>query len=261
MNTPTCLVTGASSGIGRAFAEELAFRNWRIIAVARDSQRLQSVIDSLPGNGHSAIVADLSTTVGCELVEERLRREPPVELLINAAGLGTSAPFPWAPLEQEEQQVAVNVIAVLRLCHVAADVMSRRHRGGIINIASTAAYWSAGTYAASKSWVLDSTLGLNYQLRDSGVRVLAVVPGFTKTEFHERSETDASGVKPWLWLSGKQVARESLAALDGRRSVCIPGAKYRWLVEAVRHLSPGGRRAVLARLGPLRSAPRGERTP
>jgi short-subunit dehydrogenase len=254
MSTPTCLVTGASSGIGRSFAEELARRNWRVIAVARDLERLNSVVSSLPGEGHVALAADLSTSNGCDRVEHRLRTNPPIDLLINAAGLGTSVPYPWASLEEEERQIAVNVSAVLRLCHVAADVMARRNRGGIINISSTAAFWSTGTYAASKSWVLDATLGLHHQLRDSGVRVVAVVPGFTRTDFHKRSSTDASGVKPWLWLDTKQVVHESLTALNGRRALCIPSARYRCLVSVVRHLSPSGRRAVLAFLAPLRGS-------
>jgi short-subunit dehydrogenase len=146
----------------------------------------------------------------------------------------------------------VNVDAVLHLSYSAAHVMRSRGHGGIINVSSTAAYWSAGTYAASKAWVLSATLGMRTQLEGTGVRVLAVAPGFTRTEFHTRSATDATGVQPWLWLEPGQVVAESLAALGANRAVCIPGRRYRALVEVVRHLPPGGRRSVLRQLAPLR---------
>ena len=149
--------------------------------------------------------------------------------------------------------LALNVGSTLRLTHAAAEVMRERSRGSIVLIASTAAYWSTGTYAASKSWVLSMGLGLHAKLASAGVQVLVVVPGFTRTEFHARSGADASGVQPWLWLDSDEVARESLEGLAAGRAVVIPGRRYRALVETVRHLPPGGRAAVLRRLAPLRS--------
>ena len=251
------LVTGASSGIGRAFAIQLAERRWSVILVARDGERLRKLAETLPGGPHELLAADLATVEGCADVAERLGRDDaPVDLLVNAAGLGTTDVFPHVSLEQEETQLAVNVRAVLRLSWAAARAMRGRGRGGIVNIASTAAVWSDGTYAASKAWVVAATEGLAMSLRDVPVRVLCVIPGFTRTEFHDRSSVDSTGVQPWLWLTPQQVARESLAALDQGRSTCVPGRQYRVLVRLVRLLPAGGRHAVLCRLAPL--APRSE---
>lgn len=249
------IVTGATSGIGKAYAQILAERGWAIVAVARDEQRLREVVDSLPAEGHEVLPADLSTIEGVDRVISRLGNESaPISLLVNAAGAGTSAPYPSASLDEEVMMLRVNVEAVLRLSHAAARVMERRGVGAIINVSSTAAYWSAGTYAASKSWVLLTSLGLRASLAGSGVRVMTVAPGFTRTEFHARSSTDASGVKPWLWLRPEDVVVESLSALARNHPVCIPGRKYKVLVELVRHLPPGGRRAILRRLAPLTSS-------
>ncbi|MGA0068202.1 MAG: SDR family NAD(P)-dependent oxidoreductase [Miltoncostaeaceae bacterium] len=257
MTARIALVTGATSGIGREYAIRLAERGWSIVAAARDAGRLEALCAGLSGDGHEALVVDLSTNEGMEQAAQRLRAvSQPISLLINAAGSGTSAPFPEAPLEEEVQMLRVNVDAVLHVSYAAAHAMRERGQGAIINISSTAAYWSAGTYAASKSWVLAMTLGLRAQLHDSGVRVLAVAPGFTRTEFHARTSTDASGVQPWLWLDPDEVVTQSLEALAADRAVCIPGRRYRALVEAVRHLPPGGRRAVLRRLAPLRGTQR-----
>lgn len=253
MSTPRALVTGASSGIGRALAEELATRGWRVVLVARDARRLGEIAGDLPHGPHEVLPADLSDDSGMAAVEARIESDhEPVTLLIAAAGSGTSGPFPWSSLEEEETMLRVNVLATLRLTRAAAHAMKRRGVGGIMTVASTAAYWSAGTYAASKSWVLLTTLGLRAQLQGSGVRVMALSPGFTKTEFHARSQTDPSGVKPWLWLDAREVAREALDDLDAGKAVCVPGRRYRALVETVRHLPPGGRAAVLRRLAPLK---------
>ena len=257
MSARTALVTGATSGIGREYAIRLAERGWSIVAAARDAGRLEDLCAGLAGSGHETLVVDLATAEGMDRAADRLCDDArPVSLLVNAAGSGTTAPFPDAPLEEEVRMLRVNVDAVLHLSHAAAHAMRARGQGAIVNISSTAAYWSAGTYAASKAWVLSATLGLRTQLDGTGVRVLAVAPGFTRTEFHARSATDASGVQPWLWLDPAEVVAESLDALAADRAVCIPGRRYRALVETVRHLPPGGRRAVLRRLAPLRGAPR-----
>jgi short-subunit dehydrogenase len=145
----------------------------------------------------------------------------------------------------------VNVRAVLELSQVAATVFRARGAGLIVNVSSTAAYWSSGTYAGTKAWVLAVTQGLAVQCRQTGVRVMALVPGFTRTEFHGRSSTDASGVHPWLWLTPQQVASEAFMSIEAGHEVCIPGWRYRFLVGAVRHLPPAGRSRVLRWLAPL----------
>ena len=253
MTSRYALVTGATSGIGRAFASELAQQGWAVVGVARDEIRLRELAEKLPGGSHQYLPADLSTQEGRDLVARRVEQDgDAISLLVNAAGMGTSAPFPEASLDEERMMLRVNVEAVLELSYCAARAMKARGSGGIINVSSTAAYWSVGTYSASKAWVLAETLGLAYQMADSAVRVMVTVPGFTRTEFHLRSSTDASGVQPWLWIEADQVVQDSLRDLDRGRMICIPGSRYRLLVELVRHLPPGGRRWVLRRLAPLR---------
>lgn len=240
------LVTGATSGIGRAFADELRRRGWDLVLVARDGERLAATATEL---GAETLVADLSTPEGCAAVVGRLDG---VDLLVNAAGCGTTHRFPDEDLAAERAMLDLNVTATLLLSHAAA-----RRRVGVVTIASTAAVWSTGTYAASKAWVLAATRGLADAVRPAGVRVTAVVPGFTRTEFHARSGTDAGGVRPWLWLTPEQVAREGLDAWEAGRSVCVPGRAYRVLVPLARTLPDGPRSRLLRLLGPLKPAQQG----
>lgn len=247
------VVTGATSGIGRAFAEQLAHRGMRIVLVARNRERLHDLAGRLPGSGHEVIATDLSRDNGCEVVMRRLESdEEPVTLLVNAAGVGTSDSFPRVPLPEEEDQLNLNVRAVMRLCWSASRSMERRQQGAIVNVASTAAIWSAGTYAGSKAWLVATTAGLRAALADGPVGVLSVVPGFTRSEFHERSGVDNSGVRPWLWLTPERVAREALEALDAGRGVCVPARRYRLLLGFMRLLPLSARQRLLRILAPLR---------
>lgn len=252
---PTALVTGASSGIGRAFAEILAARGHPVVLVARDAERLRTLAERLPGRGHDVLAADLSTPAGCATVAARLEDDRrPVGLLVNAAGVGTGDALPRVELAAEEAQLDVNVRAVMRLCWSASRAMTRRGDGAIVNVASTAALWSAGTYAGTKAWVLLATEGLRAALDDTPVRVLCVIPGFTRSEFHVRSGVDNSGVRPWLWLAPERVAGEALDALAAGRGTCVPGRRYRALLAVVRPLPPRLRRAVVRRVARLRPA-------
>jgi short-subunit dehydrogenase len=246
------VITGSSSGIGRALAVEAAVRGWDVVLVGRDHDRLNAVAESLSGSRHEILEADLSTSLGVDIVASRLRDEAlPCAGIINAAGLGTTHPYPFGSLDDEKRMIRVNVDAVLALSQVAAEVFCPRGSGVIMNVSSTAAYWSAGTYAASKAWVLAATQGLATQCKSSGVQVMALIPGFTRTQFHAHSKTDASGVRPWMWLTPEEVALEAFDDLELGRSVCIPGKRYRLLVGTVRHLPPAGRSRVLRWLAPL----------
>lgn len=250
-------MTGATSGIGRAFAVDLAGRGHRLVLVARDERRLRRTIEELPGGPHEMIAADLTTPGGCEEVARRIEADDrAVTLLINAAGMGTSGAFPEVELAAEAAQLELNVTACLRLSWTGARAMRRRGRGAIINIASTAAIWSVGTYAASKAWVITATQGLAASLAGGPVHVLCVIPGFTRTEFHLRSGVDNSGVRSWLWLTPETVAGEALQALADGRDTCIPGRQYRVLLPIVSRLPLDVRRALLRRLAPLRPAGR-----
>jgi short-subunit dehydrogenase len=251
----TALVTGAGSGIGRAFALELARRGERIVLVGRREERLREVAAALPGGPHEVLPADLAGEGGREAVAARLRAaHAPVATLVNAAGVGTARPFPEAALADEEAQLAVNVTALMRLSWTAARAMRERGGGRIVNVASTAAVWSTGTYAASKAWVVKASEGLAASLAGDPVTVLCVVPGFTRTEFHVNSGVDNSGVAGWLWLDAGQVARESLAALERGGGRFVPSRRYRVLLPVAAVLPRTVRGRLLRRLAPLRPA-------
>lgn len=250
------LVTGASSGIGLAFARELAASHDALVLVARDEQRLRRIAAELPGQGHEILPADLASEEGWETVARRLEQDDaPVDVLVNAAGRGTWGSYPDVALGDEEAQLNLNVTAVLRLSWVGARAFRRRGGGGIVNVSSTAAVWSTGTYAATKAWVLRATEGLAAAVEGDSVAVVCVLPGFTRTEFHERSGVDNSGIPSWLWLDPRQVARQSLQALSERRTVCIPGWQYRLLLPLVGALPMRSRRWLLRRVAPLRPDP------
>lgn len=252
------LVTGATSGIGRALATELRRRGWPVVLVARDADRLSAVARTLAddaGNPAEVLSADLATLAGIEKVERRLTAGPePVRLLVNAAGCGTARRFPDDDLAAEEAMLTLNVLATLRLSHAAARELRRTGGGGVLNVGSTAGVWSTGTYAASKAWVLAASRGLADAVRADEVHVTVVQPGFTRTEFHERSGIDASGVRGWLWLTPDQVAREAVDAWESRRTVVVPGRQYRVLVPLARALPDAVRSRLMRALGSLKPA-------
>jgi short-subunit dehydrogenase len=235
---PTALVTGATSGIGLAFAERLAADGYALVLVARDGDRLERVADKL--GGAEVLVADLAQQGGRALVEERLRDDArPVDLLVNNAGHGAGAPFLTGSLEVEEAMFEVNAHAVMRLTRAALPGMVARRRGAVINVASVAAWVPRGSYAASKAYVLTLSRAAAIEAAPYGVLVQALCPGMTHTEFHARSGSDAERRIPgWLWLSPERVVDESLAALSERRTVCIPGRRWRALMVLTRLVPP-----------------------
>lgn len=227
---PTAVITGATAGIGAAFVEPLRRRGYDLVVVARDGDRLRAQVPDA-----EAIAADLSTDAGCALVEKRLAAG--VDLLVNNAGRGLGAPFDQTSVEDQLAMLDLNVRSVLRLTHAALPPMLARGSGAILNISSVAGF-SAGvrgaTYSASKAWVTNFSESLDLQYRHRGVRCVAVCPGFTRTEFHDRAEMDMSGVPARLWLSSEQVVREALRDLDRGRSVSVPGAQYKAIVAATK---------------------------
>ncbi|MCZ9351026.1 SDR family NAD(P)-dependent oxidoreductase [Streptomyces mutabilis] len=215
------LVTGATSGIGRAFARHLARAHHDLIVVARTRHRLEELAEDLKresGVRVEILPADLSTAEGCRSVEDRLAAPPFVDLLVNNAGIMLREPFPYTRDADEERLLAVNVRAVLRLTHAALPVMIERETGRIVNVASFSAHGSGGlatTYPASKSWVLafSEAVGRSAGVRRAGVGIMALLPGFTRTELHERSGIDLTGLPRWMWLDADRVADAALRDL------------------------------------------------
>lgn len=237
----TSLITGATAGIGAAFARRLAADRHDLVLVARNGARLGESAAELRerfGVGVEVLQADLATDDGIGAVESRLRDDglPPVDVLVNNAGFGNRGHFLEAPMADELRMLTLHCEAVLRLTAAAAEGMRRRGRGSVINVASVAAFMPRGTYAASKAWVVRFTEGAALDLRGSGIRFLALCPGFVRTEFHRRAGMDTDRLPGWAWLDADKVVAAGLRDLARGRVVSVPDARYKAAVGLARHV-------------------------
>jgi short-subunit dehydrogenase len=226
----TALVTGASAGIGRAFAAGLAGRGDDLVLVARDAARLAELAAELAaahGIAAEVLAADLLTDAGIGAVETRLAdTDRAVDVLVNNAGFGTYGRFAELDVSNEVAEVELNVVALLRLTHAALGAMEARHAGAILNVASLAAYQPnpiSATYGATKAFVHSFTHAVREEARGTGVTVMLVCPGYTHTEFHERAGLGPTDVPEFVWQSADTVVAAALRDLDRGRSVSIPG--------------------------------------
>jgi short-subunit dehydrogenase len=233
---PTALVTGASSGIGAAFAKLLAERSYDLVLVARRQERLDQLakeLDAQHGASVQVLAADLATPDGLRTVEQRLADDAhPVGLLVNNAGFGTAGSFANLDVDREEEMIRLNVVAVVRLTHAALGGMLARGSGGILNVSSTAGFQpipGCSTYAATKAFVSRFTEGIAGECATTGVTVTALCPGFTRTEFQQQADFADDGVPKFLWQTPEQVALAGLEALQRRRVYAVPGFAYRAL--------------------------------
>lgn len=236
----TALVTGASAGIGRSFAERLARDGTDLVVVARDRARLEELARGLRaqhGVEVEVLVADLADREATGLVCDRLAdRDRPVDLLVNNAGLGQRRPFLDNELAAEEAALDVMVRAVMLTSHAAGVAMRERGRGAIINVSSVASFIANGTYSAAKSFVTVFSEGLASELSGTGVTVTALCPGFTRTEFHQRARMQVSALPAGLWLDADDVVQQALADAAAGKVVSVPGAQWKVLATVVRTL-------------------------
>jgi short-subunit dehydrogenase len=223
------LITGATAGIGHEYARQLAARGDDLVLVARDGTRLEQVAEELR-RAHQVevevLVADLVDRADLARVEARLAdRDHPVDLLVNNAGFGLKKRFLDNTADEETAMLEVLVTAVLRLSHAALGAMAERGHGGIINVSSVAAFLPRGSYSAAKAWVNSFSEWAHLEYGSRGVTVMALCPGFTKTEFHERMQVKRGD--GFMWLDADFLVRTSLRDFDKGRAYSIPGAQYK----------------------------------
>lgn len=250
------VVTGASAGIGKVFCEQLAARGYDLIVVARDGNRLESLRQELEqqhGVAVEVFPADLTIDTDVSLLAERLTRSPQLALLVNNAGFGSRGTLVDASPAQQEAMLRLHIMAPMRLAQAALPVLLEKRRGAIVNVSSVAAFvYSAGNvnYCATKAYLTTFSEGLAAEVAGTGVKVQALCPGFTHTEFHQRMKADVGEVPRWMWMPAKRVVETSLRSLErGGPVVCIPGTRYKLMVLLLR-LVPRG---LLGRLQRLRS--------
>ncbi|WP_405973649.1 SDR family oxidoreductase [Streptomyces sp. NBC_00988] len=234
----TALITGSTAGIGAAFARRLAADGHNLVLVARNTERLGEQATELHdrhGIEAEVLTADLATDKGIDTVAARLAdRKNPVDLLVNNAGFGNKGRYLDVSMADELKMLKVHCEAVLRLTSAATEAMRERGRGGVVNVASVAAFVPRGTYGASKAWVVQFTQGAAKDLAGTGVRLMALAPGFVRTEFHERAGMGTDNIPNWMWLDADKLVAAALSDLARGKSLSIPDPRYKALMGLVK---------------------------
>lgn len=241
------LVTGATAGIGESFTRLLAAKKYNVVLVARDLPRLNeraTALESKYGIQTHVIQADLATDAGCLSVEKYIH-DNEIEVLINNAGFGINKSFTASELELEQQMLDVLVRTPMRLMHAILPGMKTRNKGVVINVSSVAGYIAGGSYSAAKSYLTVLSESLNTELSKTEVKVIALCPGFTRTEFHQRGKMSMKGLPNFMWLNPDDlVAKAWSDGLKGE-AVSVPGWQYRVLIFVI-HALP---RSIVRKIG------------
>jgi short-subunit dehydrogenase len=241
------VVTGATAGIGESFTRILAHDGFNIVLVARDLDRMKERAAHLESqfNVETEIIqADLATDDGCAKVEKYLR-EHQIEVLINNAGFGINKAFSVSDIDSEQQLLDVLVRTPMRLMHTVLPQMKERNTGSIINVSSVAGWIAGGTYSASKSYLTVLSESLHTEMSGTGVKISALCPGFTRTEFHQRGRMRMNGLPEFMWLSADRVVLQAWKENQNGKVLSVPGWQY-LILSTVSRFGP---RPLVRKLG------------
>ncbi len=257
---PLAVITGASSGIGAAFARELAARGFALLLIAREPGRLERLARELAGRAGCVglLAADLSEPGPLGEVERRLAAADGLCLLINNAGLGGGDDFQRTAPDFHERMIRLHVLAPVRLAHAALPRL-KESRGAVINVSSLSGFLPASqsaVYSSTKAFLSLFSESLGSELAPAGVRIQALCPGFTRTGLHLRAGLEVAFIPSWLWMESDEVVEASLAALERGRVLCVPGLANK-AIAALASLLP----RPLLRAALRQAASRGPRGP
>ncbi|MFB3923636.1 MAG: SDR family NAD(P)-dependent oxidoreductase [Terriglobia bacterium] len=239
---PLAVVTGASAGIGSVYAQRLAARGFDLVLVARRGDRLEQLAGEIhrrQGVDVEPLAADLVRDDGMKAVEERIARAENLEFLVNNAGFGSKDRFSNGSVESHDAMHRLHILATMRLTHAALGKMQARGKGAIVNVSSVAGFVCRPgntSYYATKAWMICFTEGLHVELAAarSPVRMQALCPGFTLTEFHDVIGFDRRQVPSSWWMSAEDVVDASLRGLERNQLIVVPGWRYKLLVGLLR---------------------------
>jgi short-subunit dehydrogenase len=253
---PVAVITGASAGIGKEFSEQLAARGYDLILVARDGNRLEALREDLQqrhGIEVDVFPADLTVDDDVSRLAGLVAGVSRLGLLVNNAGFGTRGTLADASPARQEAMVRLHTLAPMRLTQAALPALLRNRRGAVVNVSSVASFaYSANNvnYCATKAYLTNFSEGLGEEVRGTGVRVQALCPGFTRSEFHQRMDAETGGIPSWMWMRAGPVVEASLRNLQRRGPVvCIPGFRNKVAVFLLRHVP----RSLIGTLARLRS--------
>jgi len=241
------LVTGATAGIGESFTRLLAELGFNLVLVARDLPRLNERATALEANFKiqtKVIAADLATDSGCKSIEDFITTNE-VEVLINNAGFGINKSFLVSDIAAEQQMFDVLVRTPMRLMHAILPGLKARNSGTVINVSSVAAWIAGGTYSASKSYLTVLTESLHTELSGTNVKVCALAPGFTRTEFHQRGRMKMSALPNFMWLNSDVLVAKAWTDAQKGAAISVPGWQYIILSSFLRF----GPRPLIRKLG------------
>jgi len=242
---PTALITGGTVGIGHAFAKALAARGYDLVLASRDEAGLNAAAEgfrSQYGIGVEVIRTDLSVRQDVLALAARFDdTDHPIDLLVNNAGFAVHDSLLVPDFAPHERAMDVMCLAMLILSGAAARHMAERGQGAILNVTSSSAVITTGNYSAIKAWATVYTEALANELRGTGVRVMALLPGWVKTEFHTRGGVKAHNLPNFVWIDADQLVQQALRDLDHGKVLSVPTRRWGFMVW-VGHVAP--RRAI-----------------